>query len=50
VLRPRQAGDGAALGVTVPVDGAGLPGRGVLVVRGNCTPLQVALVDDGRSR
>ena len=43
VLTPRHAGDGAALGVTVPAGGAVWPGRGVLVHRGECTPLQVAL-------
>ncbi|AXH94811.1 FtsK/SpoIIIE domain-containing protein [Ornithinimicrobium avium] len=43
VLQPDQPGQGAVLGVRLPVDGRRVPGRGVLVQRGGCTPIQVAL-------
>jgi S-DNA-T family DNA segregation ATPase FtsK/SpoIIIE len=43
VLTPRHAVDGAALGVGVPVGGPVVPGRGILVHRGTCLPLQVAV-------
>lgn len=44
VLQPSAPTDGAALGATVPTGDEPLPGRGVLVVRGVCTALQVAHV------
>jgi DNA segregation ATPase FtsK/SpoIIIE, S-DNA-T family len=43
VLQPRASGDGGPLGVSVPTGGPAVPGRGVLVHRGTCEPVQVAL-------
>lgn len=43
VLQPARPGQGAVLGVHLPVDARKVPGRGVLVQRGGCTPIQVAV-------
>ena len=42
VLQPSSPTDGGALGVNVPCGEQPLPGRGVLVLRGECLPIQVA--------
>lgn len=42
LLRPGHPGDGAVLGLTAVTTVGGGPGRGLLVVRGRATPLQVA--------
>ena len=42
VLQPADPSDGSGLGVAVPTGDEPVPGRGVLVVRGTCTSLQVA--------
>ncbi|WP_154402184.1 FtsK/SpoIIIE domain-containing protein [Ornithinimicrobium cavernae] len=43
VLQPTSPADGSPLGVTVPTGDEPLPGRGVLVLRGACRAVQVAL-------
>lgn len=43
ILQPTSAADGSGFGVAVPTGDERLPGRGVLVVRGACTAVQVAL-------
>lgn len=45
LLQPASAADGSGFGVAVPTGDEQLPGRGVLVARGACTAVQVALVD-----
>lgn len=42
ILQPGGAADGAPLGVAVPTGAEPLPGRGVLVLQGQCTWVQVA--------
>lgn len=49
ILQPETATDGSGLGVAVPTGDEPLPGRGVLVVRGSCTSVQVARPPDGVS-
>lgn len=46
ILQPGAATDGSALGVTVPTGDEPVPGRGVLVLRGSCTAVQVARPPD----
>lgn len=41
VLQPSRAGHGAPLAVDLPTGDVRVPGRGVLVVRGRCTRVQV---------
>lgn len=43
LLQPRGPADGALLGADVPVADAMIPGRGLLVVRGRTTRVQVAV-------
>ncbi len=43
LLQPTTPSDGAPLGVSTGVPGLAVPGRGLLVVRGRATVLQVAL-------
>ena len=45
LLGPTSTAEGGVLGVRAPVDRAARPGRGHVVQRGSCTPLQVALPD-----
>ncbi len=49
VLCPQTAGDGSALGVSAPTGGLLVPGRAVLVHRGQTTPLQVAVAAPDQS-
>lgn len=49
ILQPGSATDGSGLGVAVPTGDEPLPGRGVLVVRGSCTAVQVARPPAGSS-
>ncbi|MFK5690560.1 FtsK/SpoIIIE domain-containing protein [Ornithinimicrobium sp. LYQ92] len=42
VLQPSAPGEGAVVGVRLPVGDVPVPGRGVLVRRGRCTRVQVA--------
>nr|WP_281496865.1 FtsK/SpoIIIE domain-containing protein [Ornithinimicrobium sp. F0845] len=46
VLQPTSPADGSGLGVAVPTGDEPLPGRGVLVLRGACTAVQVAHADE----
>lgn len=46
ILCPQAAGDGSVLGVSAPIGGLLVPGRGVLVHRGSAKPVQVALPSD----
>ena len=43
VLQPSRPTDGSPLGVSVPCGDLALPGRGILIQRGDCTAVQVAL-------
>ena len=45
VLQPSRAGHGAPLAVDLPTGDVRVPGRGVLVVRGRCTRVQVRAPD-----
>ena len=49
ILCPQAAGDGSVLGVSAPTGGLLVPGRGVLVHRGQTTPLQVAVAAPDQS-
>jgi S-DNA-T family DNA segregation ATPase FtsK/SpoIIIE len=42
LLNPAGPSDGELYGVRTPLPGRALPGRGLLVVRGATTPIQVA--------
>jgi S-DNA-T family DNA segregation ATPase FtsK/SpoIIIE len=43
ILQPASPVDGTPLGVSVPCGDEPVPGRGVLVIRGRCSALQVGL-------
>lgn len=50
ILQPATPGQGAPVGVQIPVGDVPVPGRGVLVSRGRCTRVQVVSPKEARSR